>query len=420
MTSTEHFYCKKFIEKDLENLSNTLEQYMVTFSNELSQSSSLDKLEKKLFAINVLKKTTNYLSIQDAKIEIQRTLALPNDGHSGTSLLYGNCLYNDFIEEILPLYFEFFNQELWCLGAFGEENTNFINSRLISINGFSVSEMLEAFKLIIGYDNIFNAQSKFQKHISSVIILRAIGVVSKTDSTAILMLETVEGIVFEKQVECMNKNTPSYISDRLIKTAKESEIPTSRFNAAKGLMLYEIPEIHSICAKVGDLRLSEEQKRKFYFLLKNRIEALNPQKIIIDYRGNEGGTGFLNDEWLNLLIEHGQRYNSLIVITDINTFSLATKQAAWLKLAGNALVVGEPSGGNFWGYSSPQTYIMESLNISYNLSTERFNESKGFNLKEITNKIGNFEALKPDKEIYSTIQDYIEGKDTIFKYISTL
>jgi len=411
---------KKLFIAELNYLAYQLEKYATTFNQALILYDSINIIERKIFAIENLKKSINQFSDSELMVEVQKILSLQNDGHSGTSLLFDNFIFNNSIEYILPLYFEFFGQELWCIGVYGQSNSKFINTRLLSFNGFSVAEIFDKFKSIIGYDNIFNARSKFQKHISSVAILKAIGVVRKNDTNIFITTESIQGGLNCESLSYINKNTyhPDY--SNLLRLAENPEIPTNRFITSRDLMIYEIPEINSICVKISTLRLSEEQKDNLYSTLKIRIENVKPRKIIIDYRGNEGGTGFLNDKWIEMLIEYGKNDSNLIVITDIHTFSLATKQAAWLKLEGNALLIGEPSGGNFLGYSSPKTYTMKSLNLSYNLTTEHFNDSKKFDLSEIAMRISSFELLNPDKEIYPSVFDFIEGKDPIFRYISSL
>ena len=148
---------------DLNYLIEELETYKSTFHDVLIKTDTLSLFENKIKNVDLIKENITFLDDKDIKINIQKTLALPNDGHSAGQFIYKSSFENPFVNEVIPLHFEYLDKEIWCVGSYLEKYADIVNSKLISINGNNIIDIFEKFKNLTGYDNIYNAQSKFIK-----------------------------------------------------------------------------------------------------------------------------------------------------------------------------------------------------------------------------------------------------------------
>ena len=322
-------------------------------------------------------------------------------------------------DKMFPLeYFMIFNENGVELYAERVEVSykDCLTARLDAINGVSINEILERVRPIITYEVESSFYSMAVDEIMSWYILNYIGVVGDTDS-AVFTFTDASGKSFEKEIQAVDydsganvemtrylyKFNDTYGEDSLLnmyltdnfeyKYFRDETVLYTRIWACRvgtndpyGGCIDAINEIFN--------KIHDENKK---------IE-----KVIIDLRQNPGGRAEFAPALIRHLKELGDSVKKYIII-DEDVYSAGIETAACVKRAiPDVVLVGPPVSlylsEIFSAY--PSGGILPYLDVGY-----------GYGVSPCYKCWPGYEgdALKPDKVIYQTYEDYLNGVDSILK-----
>lgn len=197
--------------------------------------------------------------------------------------------------------------------------------------------------------------------------------------------------------------------------------------------------------KSFDWRIVEEYKldpEKFYTTFFKELKEKRCENLIVDLRGNRGGrkefanamipfinqagfTGkyFESIKYSGEVTEYETPDNSsnlfdgkIYVITDGGTFSSGTSLAVFLKEMGNAIVVGEETGGRYKGFAAGSSEMVVLPNSGARVYIPRYNM---VNLVAKSQNKSN-RGLLPDYDVSYTPEEKISGIDKEMELIKQL
>lgn len=141
----------------------------------------------------------------------------------------------------------------------------------------------------------------------------------------------------------------------------------------------------------------------------DKILDLNPKKIIVDLRNNQGGNSSLFDPISKILRAYiNKKKPQVFCLINRRVFSSGVLNTHEMKYKLGALLVGQPTGQGVNHYGEVKTFKLPNTKIEVQYS------SKFFKLIE-----DNATTIKPDILIEPTIDDYMNGKDPVLNYCLT-
>jgi hypothetical protein len=138
------------------------------------------------------------------------------------------------------------------------------------------------------------------------------------------------------------------------------------------------------------------------------IHKENPDKLVVDLRGNGGGDYF---EGLKYLVEpirklgHLNRRGHLFVLIGPFTFSAAMANAAHFRQRTAALLVGETIGEKPNSYQEPEEVVLPNSHFTLRYSTRYYEFLPGGD-----------NAIHPDQEIVPTWEQRKAGRDPVLEW----
>ena len=322
-------------------------------------------------------------------------------------------------DKMFPLeYFMIFNENGVELYAERVEVSykDCLAARLDAINGVSTNEILERIRPIISYEVESSFYSRAVDEMMSWHLLNYIGVVGDTDS-AVFTFTDASGKSFEKEIQAVDydsganvemtrylyKFNDTYGEDSLLnmyltdnfeyKYFRDETVLYTRIWACR----VDSNDPYGDCTDV-----TNEMFNKIH------DENKKIEKVIIDLRQNPGGRVEFVPALIRHLNELGDSVKKYIII-DEAVFSGGIITASLVKRAiSDAIIVGPPV----------------SLYLSEIFSTYRTGGELLYLDVEYSYGAGpcykcwpgyEGDALKPDKAIYQTYEDYLNGVDSILK-----
>lgn len=196
--------------------------------------------------------------------------------------------------------------------------------------------------------------------------------------------------------------------------------------------------------KSFDYRLVEKYELKakdFYQKVFSEIKVSEVENLIIDLRGNTGGRNGLGEEIVPFILKSPKKYPFLIrstswrgkvktqkvpkadklafqgkiyVLVDGLTYSAGATLARYLREFGEATIVGEETGTRYEGFVAGSaryvTLTHSRIRIGIPIYHKEFPKS---DLQETQNR-----GLIPDREITLGLDDLLEGRDRILRYVT--
>ncbi|ATP55981.1 hypothetical protein CPT03_05630 [Pedobacter ginsengisoli] len=296
--------------------------------------------------------------------------------------------------KVLPIQFELFKEGLFVVGI-DSANALALNSKLESINGHPVSEVMARFKEIIQYENPAYFDDRLLQNLNNPVLLNGLELID-SDSIATFTLSNSTGQIQKISLKPVSGKDVTKLNlvrsgGNLLSHKKRSNYWFD-YNADKKILYFNYSE----CREHQQYSFAKFSEELFPI-----IDEQKPEKIILDLRYNGGGnSAILNPFIENLSASYLNKKGKFYVLIGRHTFSSAVMNAVRIKRNTNAIFIGQPTSGNINGYGEVRGFELPKSKIIVAYSTKYWENWKG--------KKG---PLKPDTSVEYSIKNYVEGKD---------
>ncbi|MCW3788335.1 S41 family peptidase [Plebeiibacterium sediminum] len=353
-----------------------------------------------------ISKIQDQLSDFEVAVKLQQLIATFGDSHTNLSL-------NPFLDynKILPIGLMWFSDGLWVQST-TKSNETILGAKLIEINGYVISEIIDSLSTISAIDNQASVKTSTPKIIPVIQFLEYFGFVAQPEIKLTLEKdgETLEYLIHPEQ---MNRNnvmrvlpnpTPlCYQNTRLpfwSKVLTKENVFYIQYNKCWSR---EYPP----SGYKGDIQKLPSFS-DFHKAIVDSIQQNDYDKVVFDFRFNGGGNSYQGTKLIEELstIDKLKSKGNLYVITGRDSYSSAIINIMDFKNKTNAILVGEETSGKPNHLGEIRSFKLPSSALILQYSTKYFKQTDK-DLKTIT----------PDKEIEPSFTDFKNGYDPIFEWI---
>ena len=375
---------------DIDFFSSELEKRHIDLYHRISEEdlkSELSDLKASLPRINKYQLMT----------EMMRITRLIGDGH--TLFSYWGHGYSRF-----PVYFKLFDEQLRVIKT-TPELSYLMGKKLVSIEGIDVSEVIKRVNPVVqGVDNQHSLEYFLPLTLNVAEVLYGLGITKKLNIASFEFSDETELKTTIALTSIPNDKLKESVTESLVKHhSKFGEI----LESTDGLLLSA-----NLQTKTAYIRFdSYPGWIKMLMFADNINEQLSSNQItnlIIDFRKNGGGNffeGLLLAQML-VTIDGLDWQNGIYALVGKKTFSAGVSNAAQYRQILNAKLVGEPTGGNPYGYQDADSFVLPNSNWPVQYSKRLFKMQD-----QQTN------GLQPDIIIETLWSDYAKGLDRQLEWI---
>lgn len=381
--------------------------YYYYFNQGWKNTFDAEKKEVFLSSVNQLIPQISKMTDLEVLYEMQKIVATLGDFHSMlTDIPYDSGF------PIMVQSFEDQGELKYILLMAPEEYENLIYSELISINGVSVSEIIEKLALYISSENEYSTEAHatnggFYVSIQNTQALKSIGILGKDEYTA----------TFEFRDEEETKTIE-------LEILKASEMSSIKFinKTPMFMMEYFNDEIHPetfwhkmlnddlLYMQISSFSVDQENPLiQCVSKVTKEVKSRESINVIVDLRNNSGGRNLDGDKELVELLKN-ENIKNVYVLINSGTASQAVSYASRIDTEiEKAILVGTPAaeGSESLGYSYMSFYTMTNHGYSYGVANTWYQHVPE----------GKYNALYPEIVIYQNLEDYENGVDTVISTI---
>lgn len=381
--------------------------YYYYFDQGWFNSFDSDKKTNFLASVNELIPKIKDLSDLEILYEIQKVIAGLEDFHS---MITDMPYESGFPISVEPLSNE--GMINYYVVTAPEEYSELIFDELVSINDIPIQEVIEKIKPYISSQNQywterFATQWGSYLSIQNLQILKSCGVLSKEDTSAAFTFKDEHGYQTIELQSISNKDhanilfvrrTPKYVLDYL----NEETHPDNFW--------YEM-----IDEEFYYLRIAEFNNDSNVTLMQcvsrfsKEITGKEKVDVILDLRGNSGGRNLDGEKELVKLLQE-DNVSEVYVLIDSSTASYAVSFASMLNTENDKVVLaGTPAaeGAEGLGYSYLSYFEMPHHGYTYGVANTWYQHASD----------ETYDALDPEIVIYQSLNDYLNGKDTVLSSV---
>ena len=327
-------------------------------------------------------------------LDLMRLTALVKDSH--TSVSVGSLA--DFRGYPFSLVRR---GESWYLSAAAPEDKDLLCQEVVKLAGKPVEEVVAACGTLFDSDNPVHLRRQFRQACNVADIYEYLGLV-EAGKPLTVTLKNGKSLTLEPMgMEEMGKLELAQIS-QLIKGQPETAARDAYY-FAKPLTenVYYIQ--YNVCREAEDLSMED-----FAALVKKDLEAGDYGRVLLDLRNNGGGSDGVIWPLFEVLREAMDGGAELVGLIGEATFSSALINAVEIQEMGGVLA-GEPAGGSVCHFGAVKTFSLPNSKVRGQVS------SKYLDLNTLLDAAAGrgVETLEPDVLAYQTLEDTLEGKDTL-------
>jgi len=327
-------------------------------------------------------------------LDLMRLTALVKDSH--TSVSVGSLA--DFRGYPFSLVRR---GENWYLSAAAPEDKDLLCQEVVKLAGKPVEEVVAACGTLFDSDNPVHLRRQFRQACNVADIYEYLGLV-EAGKPLTVTLKNGKSLTLEPMgMEEMGKLELAQIS-QLIKGQPETAARDAYY-FAKPLTenVYYIQ--YNVCREAEDLSMED-----FAALVKKDLEAGDYGRVLLDLRNNGGGSDGVIWPLFEVLREAMDGGAELVGLIGEATFSSALINAVEIQEMGGVLA-GEPAGGSVCHFGAVKTFSLPNSKVRGQVS------SKYLDLNTLLDAAAGrgVETLEPDVLAYQTLEDTLEGKDTL-------
>lgn len=345
---------------------------------------------------------------QDVEIlfGLQKAVALLGDLHTGIRV--ETDAYFPLLTEPLEADGELGLYVTFLPGAYGEG----IGARLTAVNGVPVGEIVDALRPALSLENEYDIESQLfhfnhRFRFSQLQTLQMAGVVAPDAQEADFTLLTRDGVEMTVRLSATDWNR-LYDCEPIVKNF-----------AFLGLGIYQQyeknyyweawPEDSALYIRFN--RMMEDASYRMETMareLYGQMEAApGTEKLIVDFRGNPGG---YVEEFYKSVVPFLRDYadRQIYVLIDSASTSGAVEAPAIVCQAVDGItLVGTPTAQSPQFFASAMNAATPNYKLNFSISKMHFNCWEGFE----------GDALMPDITIRQTLEDYMNGVDTVLEFV---
>ncbi|MBU1094090.1 MAG: S41 family peptidase [Firmicutes bacterium] len=391
--------------------------------------SSLEDNNPKLFSnqdeiSRVIREQKALLHAGMTQIELIRVLApiisAYRCGH--TAIFPSETLYADIIENnpIFPLFVRLFDQELYIVGN-NESYDITIGSKIVSINGYTVENILEI---------LLNSTSSDGQNITF-----KYGIIDMMFNELFFQYVTSDETFI---VEYIEPNTSTILSKQM--DGLTSEILFGNNNLQDNIPFHaEYMDEYAIL-KIETFQpfgiYTRSSFANFFLEFFTNVDNLDIQNVIIDIRNNGGGDPTVSSDLFSYIASYSQPYfvpeslnyypglksniplkephfnRNLYVLINGMSFSTSGHFSALVKSQNIATFIGEESGGSYTCSDNSTQIELDHTGIMLYTSQTIWTV--------VTSDLVFGRGIMPDYEVIPTIEDCLNNVDTVLVFTLNL
>lgn len=343
--------------------------------------------------VSMLSRKIELLNDDQIITELMRLVALIGDGHTHLDLPQSLDRY--------PLEIAQFDNEYRVIVT-NEKYVDVLGLRLLAIENLPIDTVHKKLTLLVpNGENKDRTLFTSLQYLGSPEILHGLKIIKKKTEVLFTFLND-KGDTVEKNIQPANLRNSSF------KMLPNKNIPLMLQNFQQAWWTKYLPEKKAIY-----FALNAYPNRNIFEIkseeLSRLIDSTNAEKLIIDFRRNQGGDFDLFRSFLLPTFKSKSNLSkkgSIYVITGPATFSASMVNTIDLKNELNAIQVGLPTGARPNSYSEHGDFMLPNshLRISYSIEYYKFaNEADT--------------AVVPDKIIKQNWTQYINGADPCLDWI---
>ncbi|RZQ52691.1 peptidase S41 [Pseudoalteromonas phenolica] len=344
-----------------------------------------------------LKQDLPLLSEPQVEARLMAITGAIGDGHSNYFMMSGP-------HQHFPLRYKFFDNKLHVIDA-TKPYQHLIGAELKTINGLTVEGLFELITpLLPGIDNQFSAKTRFEFYLTLHKLLLGLGLIKESAAAQ---------FEFELGGNTLNEQIIPVAMSEFAKLSSAFKNHSDKFNmldiGMPGISLNLLKENKVAYFDFNAYPSFEQVIAKCKALLK-QLKAAKSKYLIIDFRGNGGGSFYNGLAFSSCLLPLDQFdwKAGVFVLTDEHTFSAAMSNTVQFKQILNARIFGTPTGGDPNQFSESYRFVLPN-------SKRKLSVSKRYYpfLFEDT------DAVYPDELIETSWLDYQQGNDTVLSAVLT-
>lgn len=392
--------------QELQEDLDTLVQTLVNNHPDFYRNTSEQAVREKKAAIEA---ELDHLSLFDFSLALSELTALAHDSHTSVSI-GRNAMNEIHLMLIVPTWME----DRWRPAALPAAYKDFLGCELLTINGHTMDELLEAITPMICYDTPVYQRRQFGNLLYVLEILEHYDMVQGGETTIPVKVRDGDGVetvldipvLTQAEMGAMDPSQLALLSDQrraIPDTERDTSCLYKLLDLSPGVLYMQ----YNQCREDENLPMET-----FAAEVEKKLETGDYFKFIIDLRYNGGGS----DGVLYPIVYLAQQFiadgNTVYVLAGSQTFSSALINTVQLKDIG-AFFIGEPTGGSVDHFGSVSTFELPHSQVTGQYSNKFIDLSGYF---EAAKPYG-VESFVPDLQVNQTLYDYLDGVDTVVQYI---
>lgn len=296
-------------------------------------------------------------------------------------------------------------EKSWILTGIGENDQDKLGYEVRAINDVDINEIYDMALNFYPHENPYVFINDFSSYVKRAELLNKIKVLNNiSDDDISLKLLDNDG----KEVDIKVPSADFDSLGELVTLSSKVKPMTTDYNDSNNYWNDKLSDDvyyiqYNKCAEDNSLKMD-----KFTSEVSNDIKDNEFKKVIIDLRYNGGGNSKiiepLYDELEKLKKEHSFQ---VYILIGGNTFSSGLLNAYDGKNQLDAILAGQPTGGNLNQYGEVKSFDLPYSGFVVDYSTKYFENVKGYDK----------DALYPDIESPMKLKDYINGVDTVVQAV---
>jgi len=350
--------------------------------------------------IRVLSERVGELGNVEVFTEMKKILASIGDSH--TDMNYWNGY-------IFPAVFEVFDGDLYIINAY-ESYEDALYTKVIGINGHSISYIFEQLATIIPHENEAWLFQMMPQYVQAPVYMQGLGLIPGEQSTStVFTLEKENGDILEKEFDIyyhFQQDRPDYI------LSYDEERHVYLYNSEReGYYWYTylggddkaVYFKYNVCTDMNSLSFEDFSREMF-----DEIKDKPVEKFIIDLRHNAGGNSeiirpFLQD--LKDFIDDNPETEIFVAIGS-QTYSSGLMALFYLENEFSVTTIGQPTGGSPNAYGEVKSAELPNSKLPFHYSVKYF---------QFTDD--GAKTVIPDVMVSPTIEDFKNNDDIVLKHI---
>lgn len=337
-------------------------------------------------------------SQEEFLLDLMRLTALAGDSH--TSIAIGGAA--DF--RTYP--FAMVRQgESWYLSAAPSEHGKLLGQEVLLLAGEPVGKIAAAFGTLFSSDNSVHLRRQFRQACNVADIYEYLGLVEAGEPLAVTLKGGQVLLLEPMDLEAMSKLDAVRLSDRIKGRPETAAADACYFAKPLTEKVYYIQ--YNTCREAEDLPMAD-----FAASVAKDLEAGDYSRVLLDLRNNGGGSDGVIWPLLEVLRQEMDGGTELVGLIGEATFSSALINAVEIQEMGGVLA-GEPAGGSVCHFGAVQTFSLPNSKVRGQVS------SKYLDLNTLLDAAAGrgVEALAADVTISQTLEDTLNGKDTLVGWL---